>query len=131
MYNIIICTIFTLILKMISKQEVEIYLKELKLKMKIFGILFLDDRGKNQQTLLDLEISPAKRNEIMNSLEVEDYLQGPLGEKMHGLLPMWVFGRNVKEKEVYIKVSKGIENNRAVCISFHIAEHKMNYPFKK
>lgn len=131
MYNIIICTIFTLILKMISKQEVEIYLKELKVKMKIFGILFLDDRGKNQQTLLDLEISPAKRNEIMNSLEVEDYLQGPLDEKMHGLLPMWVFGRSVKEKEVYIKVSKGIENNRAVCISFHIAEHKMNYPFKK
>jgi len=24
---------------------------------------------------------------------------------------------------VYIKVSMGIENNGAVCISFHIAEH--------
>jgi hypothetical protein len=41
---------------MASKQEVQQYLKELKVKMEIFGILFLDDRGKNQQTLHDLEI---------------------------------------------------------------------------
>ena len=118
-------------LQMGSKQEVEKYLKELTLKMEIFGILFLDDRGKNQQTLHDLEISPAKRKEILSSLRVEDYSEGPLQEKMLGILPMWVFGKQVKKKEVYIKVSMGIENNGAVCISFHIAEHPMNYPFKK
>jgi hypothetical protein len=99
--------------------------------MEIFGILFLDDRGKNQQTLHDLEISPAKREEIISSLKVEDYLQGPLEEKMRGILPMWVFGKQVKKNEVYIKVSMGIENSRAVCISFHIVEHPVNYPFKK
>lgn len=118
-------------LLMASKQEVEKYLKELKTKMEIFGILFLDDRGKNQQTLHDLEISPAIRKEIISSLKIEEYSQGPLDEKMHGILPMWVFGIQIKKKEVYIKVSMGIENNRAVCISFHIAEHPMNYPFKK
>ena len=115
---------------MASKQEVETYLKELKVKMDIFGILFLDDRGKNQQTLHDLEISPAKRKEIISSLKAEDYSQGPLDEKMRGILPMWVFGKQVNKKAVYIKVSMGIENNGAVCISFHIAEHPMNYPFK-
>lgn len=116
---------------MVSKQEVETYLKELKVKMEIFGILFLDDRGKNQQTLHDLEISPTKRKEIIGSLKVEDYSQGPLDEKMCGILPMWVFGMQVKRNEVYIKVSMGIENKEAVCISFHIAEHSMNYPLKK
>ncbi len=116
---------------MASKQEVETYLKELNVKMDIFGILFFDDRGKNQQTLHDLEISPAKRKEIINSLKVEDYSQGPLEEIMHGILPMWVFGKQLKNKEVYIKVSMGRENNGAVCISFHIAEHPMNYPLKK
>lgn len=116
---------------MASKQEVEKYLKELKVKIEIFGILFLDDRGKNQQTLHDLEISPAKRKEIISSLKIEEYSQGPLEEKMRGILPMWVFGKQVKKKEVYIKVSMGIENNGAICISFHIAEHAMNYPFKK
>ncbi len=116
---------------MSSKHEVETYLKELKVKMEFSGILFLDDRGKNQQTLHDLEISPAKRKEIISSLKVEDYSQGPLDEKMRGILPMWVFGKQVKKKEVYIKVSMGIENNGTVCISFHIAEHPINYPFKK
>jgi hypothetical protein len=116
---------------MASKNEVEIYLKELKVKMEVFGILFLDDRGKNQQTLHDLEISPTKRKEIISSLKAEDYSQGPLEEKMRGILPMWVFGKQVKKKEVYIKVSVGVENSGAVCISFHIAEHPMNYPLKK
>jgi hypothetical protein len=73
---------------MTSKQEIETYLKELKVKMKIFGILFLDDRGKNQQTLHDLEITPAKRKDIISSLKAEDYSQGPLDEKIRGILPM-------------------------------------------
>ena len=115
---------------MTSKNEVDTYLKELKVKMKIFGLLYLDNRGKNQQTLHDLEITPAKRTEIISSLRVEDYSQGPLEEKMRGLLAMWVFGKQVKTREVYIKVSMGIENSQAVCISFHIAEHPIHYPFK-
>ena len=72
---------------MASKQEVETYLKELKVKMDIFGILFLDDRGKNKQTLNDLEISPTKRKVILCSLKVEDYSEGPFDEKMRALLP--------------------------------------------
>ena len=108
---------------MASEQEVNNYLKELKVKMEIFGILFLDDRGKNQQTLHDLEISPSKRKEIIANLKCEDYSEGPLEEKMRGILPMWVFGQIVREKEVYIKISMGLENNSAICISFHISEH--------
>lgn len=116
---------------MITKQEVEKYLTELKVKINVFGILFLDERGKNQQTLHDLEISPAKRKEIILGLKVEDYCAGPLDEKMRGILPMWVFGRVVRKKEIYIKISMGIENSNVVCISFHIAEHSLVYPYKK
>lgn len=115
---------------MTSKHEAETFLKELRVKIKIFGLLFLDNRGKNQQALFDLEITPAYREEVISSLKAEDYSQGPLEEKMHGILPMWVFGKHVKKEEVYIKISLGATNNSAVCISFHIAEHPMNYPFK-
>ncbi|MCX6309891.1 MAG: toxin [Bacteroidia bacterium] len=115
---------------MSSKQDVEKFLRELKVKMDVFDILFLDERGKNQQALHDLEISPNKRLEIITSLTVRDYSEGPLDEKMRGILPMWIFGKMVKSKEVYIKISMGIENSKAVCISFHIAEHPMNYPLK-
>lgn len=100
--------------------EIENYLKELKQKIRIFGILFFDDRGKNHQALLDLEISPKQRETEIMKLNPENYVQGPLDEKMHSLPPMWVFGRVVKGKEIYIKVSKGKENVQAVCISFHM-----------
>ena len=113
-----------------TKQEVELFLKELHVKIKIFGLLFFDDRRKNQQALHDLEITPAYRKEIISSLKAEDYSQGPLEEQMHGILPMWVFGKKIKQKEVYIKISMGTENNGVICISFHIAEHPMSYPFK-
>lgn len=101
------------------------------MKIKLFGIIFQDDRGKNQQTLYELEISPSMRNEIISTLAVDDYSEGPLQEKMHGILPMWVFGKEVKSREIYIKVSLGISNRSAVCISFHFAQYPMNYPFKK
>ena len=115
---------------MVSQQEVEKYLKELKVKMEVFGILFLDERSKNQQTLHDLEISPGKRKEIIAMLQAKNYSEGPLQEKLGGMLPMWVFGKEVNKKEVYIKISMGFENNYAVCISFHISDYPMNYPYK-
>ena len=115
---------------MATKQEVESFLNDFKTKMRFFQIIFLDDRGKNAQAILDLEISPIKRKEIIEKLIVEDYSEGPLEEKMRGILPMWVFGREVKKTEVYIKISMGNANSNTICISFHPSEYPMNYPLK-
>lgn len=115
---------------MSKKREIEDFLKELKTKVSIFDLLVLDDRGKNSQSLLDLEIIPSKRKEIIKSIIIDDYSEGPLEEKMRGILPMWVFGKMVKGKEVYIKISLGVEGSNVICISFHIAEHAMSYPYK-
>ena len=41
-----------------------------------------------------------------------------------------VFGKDVKGREVYIKITLGYQNGQTICISFHIAEHPMQYPFK-
>lgn len=113
-----------------NKDDIEKFLKDFKTKLKIWGIIFRDDRGKNAQTLLDLEITPSKRIEIISKLEVEDYSQGPLEETLYGGSDMWVFGKKVKKKEAYIKITMGLPNNKTICISFHIAEKQMNYPFK-
>lgn len=115
---------------MAEKYEVKQYLDKLRTKINIFGILFRDDRGKNQETLAILEITPIQRKEIIKELKPEDYVEGPLEEKLHGMLSMWVFGKTVRNHEIYIKVSMGTENNQAVCISFHLAEHPMTYPLK-
>ena len=116
---------------MATKSEVERFLKDFKVKMSIYQIIFFDDRGKNAQALLDLDISPISRKETITNLKVEDYSEGSLEEKMRGILPMWVFGKTVKKQEVYIKISMGRENSQTICISFHPAEHPMKYPLKK
>ena len=65
---------------MIDKEEVQRFLNQFHSKMKVFGILYRDDRGKN--------------------------------------------------REIYIKIMLGCAGSQTICISFHIAEHPLSYPFK-
>ena len=113
-----------------TKSEVESFLKNFKLKMKIWDILFRDDRGKNAQALIDLELQPIGRKKILESLDYKDYSEGPIEEKLYGGVDMWVFGKMIKDKEVYIKITMGIVNSSVICVSFHISELSMQYPFK-
>jgi hypothetical protein len=50
---------------------------------------------------------------------------------MSGWGEMWVFGKWLNKIEVYIKITLGSEKDPVICISFHPAEHPMNYPLKK
>ena len=67
---------------------------------------------------------------IIESLTVEDYVQGPLIDELNKFGEMWVFGKDVKEREVYIKIMLGCAGSQTICISFHIAEYPLSYPFK-
>jgi hypothetical protein len=116
---------------MITKEEVESFLNELHTKMKIFGILFRDDRGKNQATLQELEIVPSYRTVVIENLCVEDYVQGPVVDELNRLGEMWVFGKDVKGREIYIKVMISGVISQTICISFHIAAHPLIYPFRE
>ncbi len=116
---------------MVTKKEVEAFLNELHTKMKIFGILFRDDRGKNQATLQELEIVPSYRTVVIENLRVQDYVQGPVVDELNRLGVMWVFGKDVKGREIYIKVMISGVTSQTICISFHIAEHPLIYPFKE
>lgn len=113
-----------------KEQQVASFLKEFKEKMKFWGILYRDDRGKNAQALVDLEFRPIDRKRILEKLEIKDYNQGPIEEVLYGGSDMWVFGKTLKKKEVYIKITLGAFGSSVICISFHLAEHKMQYPLK-
>ncbi len=115
---------------MVTKQQVEDFLKRLKEKIKVFDIIYRDDRGKNLQTLATLEIAPTYRKQVVLNIEPEDYSEGPVVDTLNKMGEMWVFGKNVKGQEVYIKITLGLPNSSTICISFHIAEHPMTYPFK-
>ena len=114
---------------MATYEEVERFLERMREKIRVFGIIYRDDRGKNMQTLAELEITPVFRDSIIIDLGVEDYSEGPIVDSINNYGEMWVFGKDVKDNEVYIKITLDAGTN-ALCISFHIAEHKMNFPFK-
>lgn len=116
---------------MAKEQEVERFLREFKEKLKIWDVIFRNDRAKNAQALLDLELRPSDRNKILENLQSTDYSEGPLDEKLYGGSDMWVFGKEVKLHEVYIKITMGFPGKSVICISFHISERQMSYPFKK
>lgn len=115
---------------MTTERDVRDFLNELKITMSYGNLLFEDGRGKNSQTLADLEIMPNERNKVLEKLEVEDYCEGPLPETQFGGCEMWVFGRVLKGKEIYIKITIKSDKAMVICISFHIAEHPMVYKFK-
>jgi hypothetical protein len=117
-------------LAMAKKEEVQQFLNDFKAKMSVFQILFRDERKKNTQALLSLEMSWEKRKKVIQSLEIEDYCEGPLDDKLYGIASLWVFGKYIKELELYVKISMGKPNSSVLCVSFHEAEHKMTYPLK-
>lgn len=112
------------------EQAVMTFLKDFNEKMKIWDVLFRDDRGKNLQALVNLELRPIERKAVLESLVFKDYSEGPLEDKLYGGADMWVFGRMIKKKEVYIKITMGALGSSVICISFHLAHHKMHYPLK-
>lgn len=110
--------------------EVHSFLANFKAKKSIWRVLYRDDRGKNSQTLADLELRPIDRDAVLDSLVAQDYCQGPLEEKLYGGSDMWVFGKEIKKNEIYIKITLGMVNAEVICVSFHVAEYPLMYPFK-
>lgn len=115
---------------MVTKAEVEQFLEELKDKIKFFDIRFRP-RDKNLQGLADLDIMASKRLQCIMNLRAEDYYAGPKNDTYDANLPdYYEFGIQIKGIEVYIKISKGLANKAADCMSFHPAEFTITYPLK-
>ncbi len=119
-------------------EQVDAFLNEFKVKARVFGIEYNNEKKENLQTLFELEISANKRDEYIFSLRPEDYYQGPDSndyDNEDG--DVWMFGIGIKKRgrgkkiPVYIKIYITNVNARAnYCISFHIAKFEMTFPYK-
>ncbi len=93
--------------------------------------LFLLPNQKNTKTLLELDYSAEDVVEELLKLDVSNYSHSLLDIKNNNPPHLHVFGRIIKEKEIYIKLKVRISNEeKIICISFHYPEHTMNYPYK-
>lgn len=116
---------------MATRSEVEQFLNQFKVKLDIWGIFFMDNREKNKHTMAQLNFRSLERLNVVKSIELEDYSEGPIKDELNGFGEMWVFGKDVEGHEIYIKITLGRPGSNTICISFHIAEHPMQYPFKE
>ncbi len=110
-----------------KKEAVEAFLCNFKEKKKVWGVLFVG-RPKNFNTLSTLEIRPVDRERVLDQLTAEDYSEGPLPEDWLGGKEMWVFGKTLKAREIYIKITLGAAGTKTICISYCRAPHAL--PFK-
>jgi len=108
--------------------DVLTFLAEFK-RLVAAGRFYIVDRDKNRDGLLLLGITENQRKEYLLNLRKSDYSSGPDVDDIHGGY-VWIFGLTVAEKEVYVKIAVNEWNGKqAVCISFHIAERPLVYPF--
>jgi hypothetical protein len=114
-----------------NKRAVRQFLNKFKQKARTWRVIFKDERKKNKQALLDLEITPKDRKDVLFDLKAEDYSEGPIKDELDIGSGLWVFGKKVESEEVYIKITLGKRSRPVICISFHVAEHNMSYPLKK
>lgn len=113
-----------------SKEEIQEFLDLFREQKNTHGIVFYD-RQKNLKALLQLEISAKRRNKVLNDLTITDYYKGPKTDGVLKGTEFWEFGKKVRKKEVYIKISLGLEGKAVRCLSFHVAERPIKYPYQQ
>ena len=116
--------------QMAPLNNVKTFLAVVQKKIPLKGY-FLLKRDKNLETILDLNFSNRDIERTLLELGATDYSEGPKPDELGGGQDMWVFGKTIKGKEIYIKITAGRDNDRILVISFHKAERKMNYPFRE
>ncbi|MBN2272093.1 MAG: hypothetical protein JXN61_15875 [Sedimentisphaerales bacterium] len=119
---------------MAVRQEVADFLRLFKGAMTL-GYCTFKDRKKNRQGLIDLDITPDERTEILMGLAPEDYIAGPKPDDVDDKKEVWEFGKTVNKTEVYMKLRvcqdpKAKTVYHALVWSFHAAEFRMKFPLK-
>ena len=91
------------------------------------GLTILN-RDVNNQSLRKLKIPPLVRKQIILNLEVKNYCKNPMTDSDGSPGEVWIFGHKYENKTIYIKLKLDAE---AKCLSFHLAEGEMHFPYEK
>ena len=81
-------------------------------------------------TLLDLDYDTVDVVDRLKELTVSDYSETLIDKDDDKPPLLFVFGKDINNRQVYIKLKiKGENNRRILCLSFHYAKHKMKFPY--
>lgn len=80
-------------------------------------------------TILDLDYETSDIVERLKELTVQEYAETLYDRDNNNPPLLFVFGKDINCKKVYIKLKiKDIKKN-VLCLSFHYAEYVMNFPY--
>jgi hypothetical protein len=120
-----------------SIAEIDAFLQEFKLharKNKLYG----EDRREYKQDLIELSLTVKQRNNIILSLEISNYIDGPKPDRDRAG-EIWEFGILLDGVEIYIKLKLVAYQPagekelvfRSKCISLHKAKYPLSFPYHK
>lgn len=143
----IVCIVWEVITVLLStqskKKDVIVFLNELKaiLEKEDFNIdtdltLIRKEKKKEDKkfstpyTLLDLDYDTGDVVERLKELTVEEYSETKIDKDNLDPPLLFVFGKNINNKQVYVKLKiKGNQSRYVLCVSFHYAKEKMLFPY--
>lgn len=81
-------------------------------------------------TLADLDYDYFDVIDRLKELTIRDYSETKIDKDDDNPPLLFVFGKDINERMVYIKLKiKGEERRRVLCLSFHYAEKQMEFPY--
>lgn len=86
-------------------------------------------KGSDVKRQCEFGINEIVAKEIVKSLEATDFSKYFDDTTQWGC-DLWAFGKDVDDKEIYIKIGLGRPNRSTVCVSFHKPDHPIQYQFK-
>ena len=92
---------------------------------------FWNSKIENKSTLLDLDYDLYDVVKILSELDIQNYSETVFDSDNDNPPLLFVFGKEITKKEVYIKIKvRANPKRKIVCVSFHWAQHTMLYPYK-
>ena len=125
-----------------KKREVVAFLEELHelLESDSFDIdsdLYLSRKRKKGDdvkfstpyTLLKLDYDTEDVVERLKELKVEEYSETKIDKDDVDPPMLFVFGKDINSELIYVKTKIRDSNKQVVCVSFHYAKDKMEFPY--
>ena len=80
-------------------------------------------------TLLDLEYNAEDVVNRLKELKVEEYAETKIDTDDINPPTLFVFGKDINDRLIYVKLKIRDQQKQIVCVSFHYAKDKMQYPY--
>lgn len=89
-----------------------------------------DEMFSTPYTIVDLEYDTSDVVARLKELTVEEYSETKIDKDDLNPPLLFVFGKDINNKLVYLKLKiKGNQQSHVLCVSFHYAKEKMNFPY--